>query len=352
MESLNLLSSKTPGIIKVIKQQYSETSNTTAHQGNYKFKLNHNMGNLKQLYIKATLTRAGAITPTLPLAPLLLKTITLRTDTTTLQTITPTYTLSRIDMLSGTGLANKLAAGINAGSAGTFPGTVVVFMPLFFWFSDDATNPLELFGRKQLYVEITENSQHDMGINNPLDTSFYELISVFEQKESYPKVPRQIRNSYDIFIEDTQTITATQTTATFRLRCPYEVFAVSFLFLTGNVVGGTFSKNQITKIKVDTPTSTLFDIDIYTNYLLSDNPNSGIQLNSTSTINFGIRGTFMNWTDPSNYIRFSQNLSPTFVTLTFANSGYDGNLYTISHHNTSLVTDEYGQIHKEITGVF
>ena len=352
MESLNLLSSKTPGIVKVIKQQYSEISNNTLFSKNARFKLNHNYGALKQLFIKCTITTTGpfnAPQPIDPFTPFLLSNISLKTDTSTLQKITPLYTLARLSQLNGTSLYTKMTNNVTNGTlyqggiaalgplgAGGFT-SIVLHLPLFFFFSDDANAPLDMHGRKQLYIEITENSQSGMGLPNnanTLQTSFYELISVFEQRESYG-VPRPILKSYDIFIEDTQTIAATAASVRFRLRCPYDVFAVSFILLKGVAL----EQPVILSFKIETPTSTLFDMSYNINYLLSDDPNIG-----SNTAGGAV-------TIPLGSCRFSQNMSPSFLTLTFAAPTDNCTLYTLSQHRTSL-KDTNGTLNYEITGVF
>lgn len=345
MESLNLLESKTRGVQKIVKLQYNTTFNDAIFSGNYNFKLNHNYGVLKQLFIKATLsTSNNATTLKTPFAALLFSNVSLKTETSTLQKITPVYSTARLDNLYTTGLYQKIIAGVQPSAAGFTSGTNIVtaYLPLFFWFSDLEDSALDMHGRKQLYVEITTNSTTTaMGMSQPLTSSYYELICVYEQRETYT-IPKQIKGSYDFFLEDTQSLANGATTCKFRLRCPDRVFSLSMLLVNP----ATGSYQQINSVQIDTPNSTLFYKDYQINYLLSDDPNMSYNQNSSLTVPFGSRNKV------DNFIKFSQNMAPTYITVTFTALGAAFNLYTISEFHTDLITGQDGQIVVSVPGVF
>ena len=92
-----------------------------------------------------------------------------------------------------------------------------------------------------------------MGMSAALTSSTYELISVFEQKETY-SVPKQIKGSYDVFLEDTQQLAIGATSCRFRLRCPNEVFSISMML----IVPATLAYLQINSVQIDIPTNRPF----------------------------------------------------------------------------------------------
>lgn len=301
------------------------TYDGTIYNSKYDFQIDHNKGDLYQVFLKATLsTSLVATTIKGVLGTKLFKRIRLHDGSSTLQTINPFIFQARVDLVNSEVMGDRYdyaLRNMNAFSA----GDVVIYCPVPFFFSDDKKRPLDLFARKkQLFVEcITNGTRESLGLNQDLTKFNVEMICYYRRPEVISLIPKPLKFTYDVFMEPPVVCLSTSTTVRIKLTCPFPTFLVHFLIETADM-----SKIAITNIKFDDPNFEMFNIDTRINFLLSDNTDS-FNLGSTETIVFGSRF------DNSQWIKFSQEGSPTWVELSYA-SAANGTLYTSCEHYTEL----------------
>jgi len=196
--------------------EYTKTSGVYNYE--HSFDIPRSYDNLAQLYIKLTLSTGNVdITEASMFATKIFKKIILRTKRqTTLQMLTTEYIQARIGELDGSPLYTKIEASIDS-SDDFVNGDVVVYVPLFFFFSENEN--VFLNTRKLELLELqtfTNDSSELMGMENVELTSIKaELFGLFHDENTSNayydmiltnKFPRQIKGSYNIFFEDEQTI--------------------------------------------------------------------------------------------------------------------------------------------------
>ena len=146
----------------------SQIYNDAIYSGKYDFNIQHTKGDLAQCFIKATIsTGLTAVVIKNDLGSRLLSSIRLHNGSSTIAYTNPYHFTARLDMADDT-LYSKISTGIrpqaNAFSTGT--GVVVLYIPLWFWFSESLDLALELLNRKQLFIEITTSEDRNaMGMS-------------------------------------------------------------------------------------------------------------------------------------------------------------------------------------------
>jgi hypothetical protein len=231
--------------------------------------------NLAQLFIKCTLSTGDvATTPETLFATKIFETIVLRTKNgTTLQTITPRYTNGRVSETTGTPLYNYLQESIDPSGAAPFAQTEVVYVPLFFFFSEKITTFLNTRNLEQLELECTvAANKENMGMTVALTSATFELYLKYFDVDSSNKfsdqiltkktgIPKQLYGSFDIFREQNVINSSTSTSASLLLRCPHPAYVMHL-----SLVNQNSDRKTINNVKIKFGASEFLDIDRKMNY--------------------------------------------------------------------------------------
>ncbi len=251
---------------RVTKTPPSIIYENSIYSGKYDFLLNHNIGDLYQIYIKGILSTSNtACSIKSDFGLKLLKSIRLHNNVSTVASLSVASQIARMD-LANFDLYSKVHPGIQPANGVFASGPVIVYIPCFFFFSDEQSNALDLYGRKQLYLEIvTNSSKESMGMSIDLTSASFEMITYNRMHKEYTKVPKQIKNGYSNFYETPVLCVNGSTSVRVKPTCPYPTFMVHFL-----IVRSDSSRVEITNVKIDIPNMTIMDIDSDMNYLLSE----------------------------------------------------------------------------------
>lgn len=325
---------------RTIKTSVSAIYEDQIYNGRYEFELLKTYGDLSQCFIKATLSTGNVSAVVKSNFGLkLFKSVRLHDGASTLALITPFSNIARVDLLGGEALEERITSSTQPDLGAFLAGDVVLYIPLMFWFSDTIENSLDLFGRNPLFIEIiTNDSKGSMGISEDLVTAKYELCSKYRQTVNRP-IPKVIKNSYSTFQEHKVFVPAGSTSITYRLTCPYQCFYVHFL-----VVSETFVKGTITNYKFNIPNMDLMDVDFLMNYSMSDT--DSFNNASTLSVKFGER-----YGNEKQFIKFSGEMNPTNVTLSFNELAADSYVYTTCEYYTDLFNSK-GEVQNELSGLF
>ncbi|KAH9259029.1 hypothetical protein BASA81_002649 [Batrachochytrium salamandrivorans] len=164
----------------------------------------------------------------------------------------------------------------------------------------------------------------------------FELYSYYKQFKDY--VPKPISNTYDRFLEETTEVPSGASAVRVLLKCPSEVFCLHFYLFVNNTAGS----DQITSVKLEGPSSELFDLNYAMNYLLSSEDSA--DNSSVFSIQFGPRH------GEGDFIVFGQSMSPTYATVTFPPSASDRTLYTQSEFRSKISGGN--KPYQDISGLF
>lgn len=320
----------------------SDIENNANYSGKYQFKLNHTLGSLLQVFVKAKLS-TGTVSNVIKnnFGQKLLKSARIHNGSSTICNDNPYNSIARLDLLyDASSLYFKISDSVQPSSTAFEDSVYVyVYIPLFFFFSDSLDSALDLMNRDQLYLEIITNSSKEaMGMTTDFTSSSYEMITFHRRELTEPKIPKTIVNSYASFSEKPLTIPIGATSCEFLLTCPYPTFYLHFIIFKADG-----AKEKITNLKMTCPNTTLLDNATNNLYLLSDQftGNQG----STVSIMYGSRNG-----PEKRYIKFSQEMKPTFATLTFSGTAQVRTLYVTCEYYTDLVNDG-GRIINEVVGL-
>jgi hypothetical protein len=326
---------------KTIKSNISNIYENDIYNGRYEFLLSHTNGHLEQCFIKATLSTGNVATTVKSNFGLkIFKSIRLHDGASTLALCTSFSNVARTDLLIGGVLEDRITSSTQPTAGAFLAGDVVLYIPLMFWFSDSVLHSLDMLNRNQLYIEvITNNNKGDMGLSVDLTSAKYELFSKYRQTGNFSKVPKVITNSYSTYQEKPVLCLAGTTSTKIKMECPYECFYVHFLILSADS-----TKGVIKNYKIDIPNMEIADTDYLMNYSMStqDSFNNG----STLSLKFGSRDSI-----EKDFIKFSQEMSPTTITLTFNSLGANSYVYTTCEYFTDLFNDK-GEVKNMVTGLF
>ncbi|KAH9259645.1 hypothetical protein BASA81_002067 [Batrachochytrium salamandrivorans] len=340
MESLALLI-KAPGFApKLIKSVYDTVYDDSIYSGRYVFKVPPNNGRLVQQYVKATVDVGHGDKVK---CYNLLKFVRLLSEERPLQTMDEMTITTRINLLADSSLYHRMLPGINGVWKG---GNVYEYtIPLFWFFSDLPEDYLDSTSCDFRVEIVTNPTPQSMTSAGEFHSVKYELFSYFKQVNSFgPKhIPKQITSSYDSFIEKPVPVSNGATSVRILLTCPSEVFNV--IFSVVNKSNGL--RHAIDSVKIDCPTSNLFDLDVAMNYLISEKNNS-VDWDSILPVRFGPRH------DPKgDFVKFSQSMGPTYATLTFKQViGNDYVLYAVCEYRSNIAIDSQGRYYQDLPGMF
>jgi len=306
--------------------------------------------NLSQLYIKLTLsTGLAAITPASMLATKIFKKITLRTKRgTTIQKLTPEYIQARIGELEGTPLYTKIESSIDSSSLFS-AGSVVVYVPLFFFFSENENVFLNTRKYEQLELEMQFNDTSELmgmetvdltsvtcdfyGLFHDTNGSSYTNDMIFTNKN-----PEQVKGSYDIFFEDNQTVSDSSTSTKFILRNPHPTFAMHIIIT--NQDGDT---KNINRIKMSIGSRIILDLDLLMNYTFYGSKKGFIDSNAFTYYFSKMKERSVD----SGLIIFSKEMSPTTLELFYDSdaipTGANYVIKTVMEHRTNFTINEKGE---------
>lgn len=285
--------------------------------------------NLAQLYIKVTLSTglaAVTIREAGEFAARIFSRITLRNKSQTeIQHITPEYTLKRIFEISGTPLYTKITSGISVDDVDFTLGDVVVYVPLFFFFSENYINFLPNRELEQLELEfITNESAASMGMSINLTSINYELFALYYDNKKMTnnnvdndlynkfKLPKYLVNSYNIFEENTVSVPANTSSARLLLRCPYPIFSLNISIFDPL----TLARTQINSMKLTVGNNTFIDLDFRMNYTMSGD---NIASTESGTFSYFFSVLKSRMVD-SGLITFSKEFFPCYLDVEFTAS--------------------------------
>lgn len=358
MEALSLLQRPTFSTPKLVRTNVSESRGYGVYNNFHRFAVPVD-NDLNRQWIKATLSIVRTVTDEAfqvesMAGLLLLSRIALTSSRGPIQTLDPVTLIARMGLIYGTPLYYKTLGGIEVdpdiGPDGFDVKTRTLYIPLFWFFSDKETDYLGK-NRGPLWVDITTNETlESMGFAGCAITDIkYELFSNYAQTSNLiPAAPQKSITSYNSFIEDKVLVTTVSSESKVRmlLKCPYDVFYVHFY---ANAVGFTGS-GTVSNVKIECPSSILFDRDIYTNSF--DNGDSyDTSKDGTFTVKFGNRHQYPD--RRNEYIKFSQTMTPTYATVTV--QGVPSNTYEITavcEYRNRISQDESGNLYEDVSGLF
>jgi hypothetical protein len=321
----------------------SDIESDSIYGGKYQFKLNHTLGSLLQVFVKAKLS-TGLLPNVLKnnFGQKILKSARIHNGSSTIANDNPFNSIARLDLLyDASPLYGKITSSTQPGPDAFEDSVYVyVYIPLFFFFSDSESEGLDLGGRNQLWLEIITNSSKEaIGMSEDFTSASFEMITYHRKKLVEPKIPKTIKNSYACFNELPVTVPSGATSSRILMTCPYPCFYVHFL-----VYRADGAKEKIEKIKINTPDTQLLDNETDGLYLLSDEytGNDG----STISIKYGERNG-----SEKRFIKFSQEMRPTYAELTMAGTSQIRTVYITCEYYTNLVNDG-PNIVNDLAGLF
>lgn len=341
MESLSLLKPRVPKTAPKLVKTIAEPGEGGVFGQLFRFPLDPSHGNLLQQYLRIKITAdVDPLTPApfifnAQLALDIFKTVRLVSSRGPIQSIDKTTLIGRMGLIYGTSLYNRIMKGIE-GDADLLVDGQYLYLPLFWFFSDLTKDMLNLTEYDQLWVEaLTGKNGTDMGFGADVIVSeiSVDLFSRFAQTEVGEKIALS-PSSYSSFTEDEVVVTLTEefTTIPILLRCPYEVF---YMHIYAPVVDSQGSAT-ITNVKLDCPTSVLFDMDFKLNYLIRSDESYDTSEDAALSFWFGDRhGDF------KDFITFGREMTPTWAYVTIqGNVGTTYAVRTSCEYRTKLKVSE------------
>lgn len=336
-EQLRILESQ---LISTPTQVYNDAIDS----GKYEFSLSRTDGPLVRAFIKATVRTSAAVVigNQTEYGFRLLDTIRFHNGVSTIQTLNFRNSIARYDAILSYELYEKIKTGVSTSGANFGLGNidVVLFIPLFFSFGDSLEHAFDV-SKAQYFIEITtakNSASRAMSIN--LSYAKYELITFYSQLV----IPKSIKPVYSVFQEPRvfcpSEAARSISTVKIRMTCPYKVFSLNFM-IEGITVGA--HKSKITNISINAPNWKKVNIDDKINYKM----NTSIGYNQSSSFTYEITSR----NSPGLGLKFSQEMYPTEIIVTFENLNEDSYLYTNCEYWVDLV-DNNGIIEQGTSGLF
>lgn len=258
-----------------------------------------NYGLVKMMFLKITIEVDVATSAPTPISPYIFENIFMESNGIAFTRQTTTYSISRINDLSGSGVGDQI---LNAASFDTTKGSGTITLPLFMFPIDGQVFNPGLY--KNLTVRaVTKQTKEQMGFSiNPTSISV-KLVAIYEQGANFLLTCPPLTNFYNM-TQDIYTITtgATQPTGSYvvNLNNPSKVKSLIFMMRKVSEAGAL---KRITSVKLDTTTQTLGTFDNLTNFYLGTN--NGANDGSSFKIKL------------DSYIKLNKNMNPAKATITF-----------------------------------
>ncbi len=347
MELLSQLPNPPKKILRTVTE-YPQFISPDIYNAEHTFILQKNKGQLKQQFLEATINiTTGAVPKSiLHFGTAICKRIDLMAQVGPIQTLTPQLIESKIALLEGTPLGNKINNGLVDKFELSTAFDYVVTLPLMWFFSDTVS---EFFttttnDKEQFTVRVmTNDSMASMGLGlgvTSVNSISFKLISRYDQvTPALMTSDKALTDAYDLYQEKTTDLEQGSTSVTFQLLCPYRVFYNHF-----RIVGNNGYKDYtINSVEIKGPFGVVMDLNHQTNYSLSSTETSEDYTTSFS-IPYGSRTAGY---DSPDYITFDDTMMPTYATLTFAEILEAGGakLYCMSEYRTKLITSS-GMVHR------
>lgn len=318
MENLAQYAEKPKSLVKTLEQM-PQWDNNAIYNKHCTFKL-ESYGLIKMLFLKFTIDTDLASNFPIPTSPYLIDDVSLLSNGIPFAKINTTYTLARIDRLTGSSLYDQM---VNACTVQEDPlvSPQTVSLPLFFYAIDgQMINPSDY---QNLTVSVrTKGSRQAMGFDEDLTRMDIKLFMVFEQMETYPSY--SLKNSYNI-AQDVTVIPAGRSTTVVKLNNPSEITSLIFMLRKQSDNG---SIGVINNVKVDCPTGNIGTFDNLTNFSL----NSSVGVNNGSTFQI----------DFTEYIKANKNMFPLICTVSHVSTGIDAYNLFVTYEYTSTIVNNNG----------
>ena len=324
------------------------TGSETLYGKRILFDIPRQYDNLSQLYLKCTVsTGASASTVESYFSTKIFKYIRIKTKKgTVLQTITPEYTQERLDELYFSPLYSQIAASVEPNV--TFAlGDPVVFVPLFLFFSDNISNFLKTRSLENLELEcIVNDDAGSMGMSASITSGSYQLYCLFHDENSSSaindlsftkkqRLPDYLVGSYEIFQEDKILCLSGSTEQKLLLRCPHPSYVLHI-----SLIASDSTRSQVETVQIDIQGKRFYDMDYRANYQMYGKQVAFLE-NGTTSIFFSKN---KDRSVDSGLITFSEQMYPSYLTVTFSGLSQDHTLHVFEEHRTNFKVKDNGDI--------
>jgi hypothetical protein len=224
----------------------------------------------------------------------------------------------RIDEIYSSELYNCIVQGTEPDIAFD-AGNPTCFIPLFYFMSESLHTSLPTRSLEPLELEcLTNIDKGSMGLSVNLTSATFELYALYHDENTSSAIndklyttkdiPRTLYDSYNIFQEDSQVVTATSTSARLLLRCPFPLFA-----LHASLVAADSTRTLIKTMKLTVGGVEILNMDYRINYQNFGNHNSFLENGTTSY--FFSRNKARD--SDSGLVVFSKSMYPCYLDVTF-----------------------------------
>lgn len=330
------------------KRQYVSYKNGDVYNAEHIFKLEKNLGQIKNQFIKISISittdkKDIPINFIRPFGSSIIKTYELNSSSGILHSYSNLLLESRLALLKNTPLGNKIDSGqiseFIQGVISPTTETYTVTLPLMWFFTDTKndffTNSVNT-NENYFMRFITNDSMVNMGLGTGFISVNSISIDLINECITLPIAQMNTlsfpTNGYSSFNEGPVNLPYLSTSAKISLKCIYKTFATHFI-IKGNDGSSEF---KIKSVTIRGPKGYHREITDTTNYSLWNNNNFYSQDLSTSfSVFFGSR--YDNY-DTENYICYDPQSTPYEAEIEFDEiyTGGSAILYCISEYHTKF----------------
>lgn len=361
MDRYALLNTKYIDDESSLEQTYIQTPNmyygarpkTDIFGTKFAFHIPNDYDGLFSMSIRCTLSTSGDNSNIAPyLGTRIFKNIELRTRRgIVIGRLFPEYIYSRIDQLFPTTLGKGLYISSNTNESFD-NNTVDVWVPLFFWFTEDISMKLRTryLEPLELYCEVAD-TYVTMGLDVTLSSATFELHMNFLEKRNEEPFVGGTFYGYDIYMENQEAISSGTTSKDMFLTCPYPIFTSTFkLTSTDNqseVEINKFEMKTLARIWLTKYRQYMYDLTDFSNdknfYIVDGSP---LSYKYTDMINRKDTKTM------KNFMSFSDSMKPTYCHVEFDDPGQDAVLSCFHEYLQEYTIDEMGMFSVPKMGLF
>lgn len=339
------LAAKTQKYSDNTKVQPVSYKNGDVYNSEHVFKLEKNLGKIKNQFIEVTVNITTDVAPIVAIKPFgssIFQLFSLNSSSGPLQSYSNYLLESRIALLKDTPLGNK----INAGQIDEFVEDATqdyrIRLPLMWFFTDLET---EFFtntknSNEEYFLYLLSNkNKESMGLGTGIISVNSISVKLITNSIKLPveemQINKTLKSGYNSFNEQSVDLVLGDSTASLPLSCLYKTFATHFI-IKGN--DGT-SEYKINKIVIKGPKGYYREITDKTNYSLWNNNNFYSEdLTTSFSVFFGSRNDGY---DTENYICYDPQTTPYTVELEFDTifTASGAVLHCVSEYHTKFVTE-------------
>ncbi len=277
-----------------------------------------NWGLIKSMFLKFTVVPPSAIDFALPTSPYIIENVFLESNGIAFARVNTTYTLSRIDSLSGSGLYNRIIAASSI--SGTFDSVQTISMPLFFFAIDGQVFDPSTINNLTVRV-TTKSSAAAMGFSGDPTSISVKLTTIYDQGSSASRLScPPLKNFYGI-TQDQYAVSAVSSQSIVSLANPSKVKSLIFM-IRRNANGSTIAPISSVKLRFSDGSESSFDN--LTNYNING-PQDGTNDGSTFKVSL-------------DYLKMNRNMNPVQATVNYS-ALYESTLFVVYEYISELLIE-------------